>query len=208
MMKDIGGVAILLFVAGGFALVIWRAPAILRGNERHVPFEGRFGVQAHTYLTFLLWFIPSWLFLGDAIVGGILLPADSPAQPATVAIAVVALLAAVPGALLHFCVATFGRPQFLVPRPYRGRPSGLSRRWTRWQRRRAGLPPTNHTVEIYDIAHPGEEPLLHAACTDPSCHWIAFPDRTGLGQPEEDNLREQAGRHTSTVRPGVVRPLA
>lgn len=78
----------------------------------------------------------------------------------------------------------------------------------RRQHRRAGLPQTDHLVEIFQVRpEPGDdnEPFLVAICADDECGWMEFADDDVLDQSEEEQLRAKAARHTTNVAREVQR---
>jgi hypothetical protein len=51
----------------------------------------------------------------------------------------------------------------------------------------------------------GIEPYLTASCTEPECGWTADPDGELIGISEEQQLRDKAAQHTTTVAADVRR---
>lgn len=101
---------------------------------------------------------------------------------------------------LNWFVEVMNRPKFLVPPPYRDEPGSLAAARRRRQRRRAGLPQTDHLVEIFWVRpEPGDDPFLVAICADDECGWMEFADDDVLDQSEEEELRAKAARHTTNV---------
>ena len=120
----------------------------------------------------------------------------------------VTLLANVVFVPLSRIVEATGRPKFLVPPPYRGRPGSLAAERDRRRRKRAGLAPTDHLVEIFEVRpEPDDdsETFLVAICADDECGWMQFADDDVLGQPEEERLRTKAAGHTTNVAREVQR---
>jgi hypothetical protein len=109
---------------------------------------------------------------------------------------------------LNWFVEVTGGPKFLVPPPYRGLPGGFAAARRRRQRRRAGLPQTDHLVEIFQVRpEPGAdyEPYLVAICADDECGWMEFADEDVLDRSEEEQLRAKAAQHTTNVAREVQR---
>ncbi len=122
--------------------------------------------------------------------------------------AVVMLLANVVLVPLNWFVEATNRPKFLVPPPYRGQPGSFAAARRRRQRRRAGLPQTDHLVEIFQVRpEPGDdnEPFLVAICADDECGWMEFADDDVLDQSEEEQLLAKAAGHTTNVAREVQR---
>jgi hypothetical protein len=109
---------------------------------------------------------------------------------------------------LNWIVEATNRPKFLVSPPYRGQPGSFAAARRRRQRRRAGLPPTDHLVEIIRVRpEPDDdsEPYLVAICADDECGWMEFADDDALDQSEEERLRAKAARHSTNVAREVKR---
>jgi hypothetical protein len=207
----------LFFVAatGGIVFAGLRpAAAIWRGDASRVPHLGGISVNARSYLAFLLWFVPC--FLGPCLVAIVAVVAtligSTNVVLSIVAVAGFALMAVgVPWLGLHWFVSAFARPKFLIPPPYRGQRGSIAERQERRRRRRAGLPPTEHLVEIHDVRpfDPAEyEPYLVAICAEPDCGWLEFADPKLIGPSEEGQLREKAAKHSTRVAADLQRPLA
>jgi hypothetical protein len=186
------------------------APArrIWRGEASAVPRLPPLSLSARNYVAFLVWFVP--VFVGILVMGGAVAAStlvDDEAALAPVGRVAIGLLgggvALVP---LYLCVSAFAQPKFMIPPPYRGQAGSVADARRRWRRRRAGLPPTDHVVEIRDVRpkSPGHfEPYLMAACTDPECDWQQYSDPKLIGISEEQHLRDKAARHTTAVATGV-----
>jgi hypothetical protein len=116
--------------------------------------------------------------------------------------AVLMLLANVLLVPLHWFVEATNRPKFLVPPSYRDQPGSFAAARRRRRRGRAGLPQTDHLVEIFQVRpEPGDnnEPFLVAICADEECGWTEFADDDVLDRSEEDQLRAKAARHTTNI---------
>ena len=203
----------LFFVAatGGMLFAGVRpAAAIWRGEANRVPHLG-ISVNARSYLAFLLWFVPFVLGLGlVVIVAAAQTLTSSEVLPITGGAAVLLMVLAVPLMGLHWIVSAFARPKFLIPPPYRGQRGSIAESRERRRRRRSGLPPTDHLVEILDVRpfDPADyEPYLIAVCTDPDCGWLEFADPKLIGPTEEEQLREKAAKHSTSVAADLHRPL-
>jgi hypothetical protein len=186
------------------------ARAIWRGEPHRLPTLPAITINARSYPAFLLWFVPFWTGFG---LGGLCLIAATAGVPAAVGtpaavISGVFLLCGLLLLPLKWFVSAFAWPRFLVPPPYRDHPGGLAEARERRRRRRAGLPPTDHLVELVHLQPPPEvgiEPYLTASCTEPECGWTADPDSELIGISEEQQLRDMAAEHTTTVAAEVRR---
>jgi hypothetical protein len=124
----------------------------------------------------------------------------------------VVLLSVVVFVPLWILVNATNRPRFLVPPSRRDEPGWLAARRQRRARRRAGLPPTAHVVEVLDVRCPPEEqrpyePYVIAVCSADDCGWLSNPVGRDAEHPDpEAAVREQAARH-STATSGPWRPL-
>ena len=208
------GVAIVAVAGWMLYRVLAPARAIWRGDARRVPSFSQITVNARSYLAFLLWFVP--MFVGIALLGIMLIWISitgevSTAGRAIATTGVALVVVGLPLIVLRWVVSAFGRPRFLVPPPYRGQRAGLAEARERRRRKREGTPPTDHVVEILDVRplppDTSYEPYLMALCSEPGCDWMEFPDDKLIGAPEEDQLRRLAAEHSTTVAPGLVRPL-
>jgi hypothetical protein len=201
-------------VAGGMLYAGLRpAAAIWRGDADRVPHLGQISVNARSYLAFLLWFVPCFLGLGligiTAVawsVGGS--RSAVPALPAYVVI--VLMIACTPLIAMQWFVSAFARPKFMIPPPYRQQRGSFAEARERRRRRRSGLPPTDHLVEILDVRplKAGDfEPYLIALCSEPECDWLEFADLKLIGPSEEEQLRTKAATHSTATAPCLQRPL-
>jgi hypothetical protein len=207
----------LVFVAVAGAMLfagLHPAAAIWRGDANRVPHLGTISVNARSYLAFLLWFVPFFLGLGLVVAAAVaqtLGRSGSGVLAITGGAGVVLMTVGVPLIGLHWFVSAFGRPKFLIPPPYRGQRGSFAEARERRRRRRAGLPPTDHLVEIHDVRplDPTDyERYLVAICTEPECGWLDFADPKLIGPTEEQQLRTKAAKHTTTVAADLHRPLA
>jgi len=104
---------------------------------------------------------------------------------------------------LWLIVNALNRPRFLVP-PGRRREKGS------WPRRRAGLAPTDHPVEILDVRPATGDPKPYppyfvAVCTNDDCDWMSdVVDQDG--SDAETAVQAQARDH-SDVLIGTRRPV-
>lgn len=194
------------------ALFYYMRPArqIWRGDTSRVPPFDYYVLEVapRTYPTFLLCVGAMTLGFalgGTAVALGGITGADWPRH---LLLAGIILLAA-SGVLmpLNWFVAATGRPRFLVPPPYRGQPGSLAAARSRRQRKRAGLPQTDHLVEIFQVRpEPGDDVSYFVAiCADDECGWMEFGDDDVLGQSEEEQLRAKAARHSTNVAREVQR---
>ncbi|HEX6870212.1 MAG TPA: hypothetical protein VF163_03855, partial [Micromonosporaceae bacterium] len=172
-------------IMGGLLYVsVSPAGAIWRGDADRVPQLGQISVNARSYLAFLLWSVP--FFGGGTTVGLVFvigtLTGSRDVLLLTAAKAAFALiLVSVPLIGLHWFVNAFGRPEFLIPPPYRGQRGRFAEARERRRRQRGGLPPTDHLVEIHDVrplptAAEPFSPYLVASCTEPGCDWMELSD--------------------------------
>jgi hypothetical protein len=109
--------------------------------------------------------------------------------------------------IVGFVVGAAG-PGFGWVVEYRGQPGSFAAARRRRQRRRAGLPQTDHLVEIFQVRpEPGDdnEPFLMAICADDECGWMEVADDDVLDQSEEEQLSAKAARHTTNVARDVQR---
>jgi hypothetical protein len=113
---------------------------------------------------------------------------------------------------LWIVVNAVNRPRFLVP-PTRRQDRGWWGEWrARRRRRRAGLAPTEHVVEILDVRPPPEErdpyePYFLAVCGADDCGWVSAPIGRDAAHPDpEQSVRAEAATHSSTMT-GPRRPL-
>jgi hypothetical protein len=176
------------------AFLYRRLPAIWHGSAELPRTHSRLlDVMPRSYLTFLL--------CDTAFLGGVVLVALAVAVPlhsrAVAYAGFGVMLVWYPLMLLHWQVNAGVRPQFLVPPSRRGEAGTWAERSTRRQRRRQGLPPTEHLVEIQWLPDG-----LMAICTADGCDWLEFPAEDAL-RPEQD-LREQIAEHTSTAPAAMV----
>jgi hypothetical protein len=111
------------------------------------------------------------------------------------------LLSATVLAPLNWLVHATNRPSMLVPPAYRDRPGSLRAARERRRRRRAGLPETDHPVEIIrvDDGTPGRSPFFVSICTDPDCRWSEVTDDEKQDPVEEARVRSSAAKHSTNV---------
>ncbi len=215
LVEILGG--LFLFAATGWMLFAGLRPAaaIWRGDAHRVPhIGGGISVNARSYLAFLLWFVPVFLGLGLVVTAATVLTVSGSSSRVLEIAGRTGIVLAVIGAPLiglHWFVSAFARPKFLIPPPYRGQRGSIAERRQRRRRRRAGLPPTDHLVEIHDVRpfDPAEyEPYLIAICAEPDCGWLEFADPKLIGPSEEEQLRAKAAEHSTRVAADLQRPLA
>lgn len=206
--------AVIAHVAGGAGvatiaiLILFRyvkpLARIWRGDLSRMPAPGRvLAVTPRTYPSFLLCAgttTAGFALSGIAVVLGGVTGASWPRH--LLLAGLIMLPASVALVPLNWLVEATNRPRFLVPPPYRDQPGSINAARARRRRVRAGLPPTDHLVEIFEVrttAGKGSEPYLVAICADDDCGWSAFADDDVLGRPEEDQVRAKAARHTTNV---------
>jgi hypothetical protein len=189
------------------------AIAIWRGDANRLPHLAQITVTARGYLAFLLWFVPCFLGLGLigitavawSVHGSMSAVVSMPAY-----VGVVLMIAGAPLIGLQWFISAFARPKFMIPPPYRGQRGSFAESRERRRRRRSGLPPTDHLVEILDVRplEAGDfEPYLIAICSEPECDWMEFADDRLVGPSEEEQLRTKATTHSTATAPGLRRPL-
>lgn len=189
------------------------ARAVCRGEApAPVVFQNLVEVAPRTYLTFLLCL--GALTLGIALggigvalagFGGMIDLNTSWARYLIVAGLAVAFtnVVLVP---LNWLVHATNRPRFLVPPAFRDQPGSIARARQTRGRTRAGLPETDHLVEIFDVRPPAGEdypPYFMAFCADPECGWMEFADKDVAASTEaaseEQQVRRKASRHSTQV---------
>lgn len=107
---------------------------------------------------------------------------------------------------IGFCLACAAVMVWLIVSALRDFAGGV-REWRVLRgRRAAGLPDTDHLVEIVEVVADDDPPFLMAMCADAECGWMEFPSRELTYGEQEQPLRAEAARHTSTIAPGIVRP--
>lgn len=201
----VGGIGVASIAIAVLFYYVRPAGQIWRGDTSQVPPFHYYvlEVSLRTYPTFLL--CVGALTLGFTL-GGIAVALGGitgAGWPKHLLLAgLIMLLASVVLLPLNWFVEATGWPKFLVPPPYRGQPGSFAAARRRRQRKRAGLPQTNHLVEIFQVRpEPGDdnEPYLVAICADGECGWMEFGDDDVLGPSEEEQLRAKAARHTTNV---------
>ena len=204
----------------GPAWLLYRAvapfKAIWRGDTSRIySLPTRFGiVQPRNYLAYLLWVVPAFgglLVVGVTFILAGLSRGRTDLTDVLIAIGGGSLLAAGPLMLVHVIVNAINRPRILVPPPYRDQIGAIAAGRNRRARRRAGQPPTDHLVEIFDVRpRPGQgdyERYLMAICSVDGCDWMADVDAARGQAAAEAELRQEARKHTSNVGANTVRPL-
>lgn len=208
-----------LFLAGRYLTILLRPlPRIWRGDDGARPHPHRREVvpaTGQTYLTFLLVVVP--FHLGLAIAGLTALAHPDYGLPQLVGRPVAGLFCcSVIGLVVHLVLGATGRPRWLMPPPYRGRPTV---RQDRIARCRAGIPPTDHPVRIlekYILLDTGGSSMnnyrriqdvpedaflldLDARCQEDGCAWHAMLDTTMTMDEQDAALRRLAAAHTTEV---------
>lgn len=206
----VGGIGVASIAIAILFYYMRPARQIWRGDtSRMPPFDYYvLDVAPRTYPAFLLCVGAATVGLalaGTAVAIGGLTGADWPRH--LLLAGLILLVASVVLMPLNWFVAATGRPRFLVPPPYRGHPGSSAAARSRRRRTRAGLPQTDHRVEIFQVRpQPGDdEPYLVAICADDECGWMEFGDDDVLGQSEEEQLRAKAARHSTNVAREVRR---
>jgi hypothetical protein len=200
----------------GWILALAVAPAreIWRGNAartRSLPTSsGR--LPARCYLAYLLWMVPGCtglviIILTLTVEGLVGAHHDVFATIGRTGFGIFTL--ALPFLPVHLWVKAFNRPSFLVPPPYLEQRGALAERRERRRRAQAGLPPTDHVVEIVDVRPIPEGtdigPYLRAVCTVGDCPWHARAEDAGGPDAWEADLRRQASQHTTAVASVISR---
>lgn len=206
----VAGMAFLLYrVLAPFGR-IWRGDA---SAARLLP-TSQGSVEARNYLAYLAWIVPGiggFLLLFLAWLTASLVNRSTGHVPSigrgVVTFGFLLLLAACPLTVLHIIVNAINRPRILVPPPYRHQLGAIASWRRRRRRRQAGLPPTDHLVQIIEVPDDDSgQPWLMACCTAAECDWTAEVD-PGLGAVDaEDELRQKAHKHSSRVQQQTVRP--
>lgn len=108
-------------------------------------------------------------------------------------------------------ITAFNRPRRLVPPSLRGEAGSRASARDARERRRAGLPETDHEVEILDVRPAPDDPKPYppyfvAVCAAPGCGWVSDVVDQAEGDGSERAVRELAARHSSHVV-GPRRPV-
>jgi hypothetical protein len=204
--KILTGLGAVLLAAFPLFLVLRPARAIWRGDASRLPTLMHLDINARSYLAFLLWFVLFFGGFGLAGVGVLVMSLEHAVGVRIAMVGVVAMFAGLVLMPLKWFVSAYARPKFLVPPPYRDQPGGLAQAAERRRRRRAGLPPTDHVVEIVDLRPPDTyQPVLVAQCTEAECGWEEFPDDQAPGLIQVQQLRDLAATHTTRAAVEVHR---
>ncbi len=105
---------------------------------------------------------------------------------------------------LLYVITAFNRPRSIVPPPLRGDVGSWARFRARRSSRRAGLPETDHLVEILDVRPAPDDtkqyaPYLVAVCAFKECHWMSDVVES-VGKPDAEGVvRQMAASHSSNV---------
>ena len=100
-------------------------------------------------------------------------------------------------------ITVFNRPRALVPPSLRDQPGSFRAGMKRRAARRAGLPETDHTVELHDVRPLAEDPkpfppYFIAICSNDECGWLSDPVDEDVPDAEQ-RVRRLAHEHSATV---------
>ncbi|GIH02373.1 hypothetical protein Rhe02_04400 [Rhizocola hellebori] len=164
---------------------------------------------SRTRRAYRLWAVPLFTGLGLAFCSVSYDGVRPPGWPALIYVDYVAVVGFWAGVLFipaHLSAGWLGWPKVLIPQAFRDSPSWLAEgrlaRADRRERKRFGLPPTDHLVEILEINYDSgtDEPKRFYAATCDECDWMEEAETI---DPVAE-LRSAAAKHTTNVAQDVV----